>query len=50
MDHSLAVVPSYVIAIDTLDTPFNSSIKLLQEWVLGKVRRKMDYPGDVIRV
>ena len=50
MEYCLAVVPSYVIAIDTLGTPLNSSIKLLQEWVLGQVRWKADHPGDVIRV
>ena len=50
MEYFLAVVPSYVIAIDTLDTPLNGSIKLLQELVLGQVRWKVDHPGDVVRV
>ena len=50
MDHALAVIPSYVIAINTLDTPLDGSIELLQELVLRQVWWKLDHPGDVIGV
>ena len=48
--HFLAIEPSYVIAIDSLNTPFNSSIKLLQVWVIGQVRWKVYHPSYVIRM
>ena len=50
MDYILAVEPSNVIAIDTLGTPLNSSIRLLQEWMISQVRWKVHHPGDVIWV